>query len=262
MGMNLWRMPEQDVDDKRAEAVPRDGEGDVVMDPPPPLPLVDDETQLSGIAPGVSIPAVVSDSASIPTTGSNPGTAAETWGIADMSEALRLEIVEMSEEARAAFTSRLRRMSDFELKREVHNAHNRRVARNLGLEGVTAFFGMKKRGRSRTGSGKAKKRRKADDGVEEDSLSSDDDSEGDDDSGDESVGDSRRTPVKTRGSARASKSAAVAKSPKWADSAKAVLLDGQGLGMGPVWKNVVDLWWALEETWNFASSVSVSFEGS
>ncbi|KAJ7801219.1 hypothetical protein B0H14DRAFT_2240827, partial [Mycena olivaceomarginata] len=24
--------------------------------------------------------------------------------------------------------------------------------------------------------------------------------------------------------------------------------------MGPMWKNVVDLWWALEEAWNFASS--------
>ncbi|KAJ7888051.1 hypothetical protein B0H14DRAFT_2562434 [Mycena olivaceomarginata] len=24
--------------------------------------------------------------------------------------------------------------------------------------------------------------------------------------------------------------------------------------MGPMWKNIVDLWWALEEAWNFASS--------
>jgi hypothetical protein len=29
--------------------------------------------------------------------------------------------------------------------------------------------------------------------------------------------------------------------------------------MGPVWKDVVDLWWALEEIWKFALSVSSLF---
>jgi hypothetical protein len=202
---------------------------------------------------------VVRDSTVVcnPTAVSDPNAAAPTWGIRLMTDALRAEILDMSEEGRATFTSRLRRMSSFELQRENNNAHNRKVARGMGLEGVTAFFGMKKRQRRGGKSRNNKKRRKADDGVDEDSPSSDgDDSNGDEDSGDESEGEARRTPAQTRGRGRASKAAVVAKTPKWAESAKAVLLDEQGQGMGPVWKDVVYLWWALEEIWNFATSVS------
>ncbi|KAJ7888052.1 hypothetical protein B0H14DRAFT_2562435 [Mycena olivaceomarginata] len=191
------------------------------MDPPPPLPpLVDDEDELPCIAPmwgaasnptavsAGSNPAPVPNSTAVsnPTAISDPNTAAAAWGIAEMTEALRAEIVEMSEEGCAAYTSRLRRMSSFELTREINNAHNHRVVLDMGLGGVTAFFGMKKRVWSRTRSGNTKKRRKANNVVEQDSLSSnDDDSEGEDDSGDESEGGSRRTPVQTRGSVRALK---------------------------------------------------------
>ncbi|KAJ7753700.1 hypothetical protein B0H14DRAFT_3512712 [Mycena olivaceomarginata] len=163
LGMNLLRMSEQDdVNEKAADgAVLRDGEGDMVMDAPL-RPLVDDEDQLS--APRLALPTPLS-SPPFPTR-----LLSGDVGIAEMTEALRLEIVELPEEARNAYTSRLRRMSSFELKREIHNAHNHR----------------RTRGRSKTKSGNAKKRRKADDGVEQDLLSSDDDTEGDDDSGDES----------------------------------------------------------------------------
>ncbi|KAJ7801215.1 hypothetical protein B0H14DRAFT_3489905 [Mycena olivaceomarginata] len=152
LGMNLWRMPLQDDNGKTADgAAPRDGEGDVMMDPPPPLPpLVDDEDELPRIAPvwgAASNPAAVSagsnpapvpnsTAVSNPTAVSDPNTAAAAWGIAEMTEALRAEIVEMSEETRAAYTSRLRRMSSFELTREINNAHNRRVALDMGLGGI------------------------------------------------------------------------------------------------------------------------------
>jgi hypothetical protein len=125
-----------------------------------------------------------------------------------MTDALRAEILDMLEEARVTFTSRLRCMSSFELQHENNNTQNCKVAQGMGLEGVTAFFRMKKRVQCSGKLGNAKKRRKTDDGVEEDSPSSDrDDSEGDEDSRDESEGDASRTPVKTRGSTRVSKAA-------------------------------------------------------
>jgi hypothetical protein len=122
--------------------------------------------------------------------------------------------------------------------------------------------------RAKTGRGRARKKQKRngkDDAEEwatsEEGSGSDDEERQNDSESDDAVD---CTPVKTRAKGRApapsgggSKSA-----PKWAEMAKEGLLDSVTLGMRTDWKELVDLWWGLEEKSSFASSVSVTFSDS
>jgi hypothetical protein len=182
-----------------------------------------------------------------------------------MTEELRAEILKMSEPAQVEYTKRLQAMSTFDLERKNKCAFNRKAAEQMGLAQLGGFFGMKRtrgRGGDKSGRKKKKKKTRAEDESSDEAEETEED-EGDDDDDDEHSDrdrdgdkDVQRMPVETRGKKQVSNAVVPAKSAKWAESAKAVLLDKQGLGMGPEWTDVVGLWWSLEEASRFASSVS------
>ncbi|KAJ7725757.1 hypothetical protein B0H14DRAFT_3519242 [Mycena olivaceomarginata] len=117
----------------------------------------------------------------------------------------------------------------------------------MGLAELSGFFGMKKRtrgGGDKSGRKKKKNKRSAEDESSDEAEETEED-EGDDD---EDKGNSDGNGDRDGGEDRVT-----AKSAKWAESAKAVLLDEQGLGIGPEWSDVIRLWWSLEEASHFAS---------
>jgi hypothetical protein len=135
-------------------------------------------------------------------------------------------------------------------------ARNRKLLKDMDLNQVTNLLGMKcpKGGR---GGGKASSRKKVKKGMEDEwsseSNSADDNDGSSSDEEENQDGPTReQMPPTTR--ARAARGAGTAKGgAKWAETAWSILLEVE---MGVDWKDVVSLWWTLEELWKFATSVS------
>jgi hypothetical protein len=156
---------------------------------------------------------------------------------------------------RDAKIMRLRRMNQSILRRENNLAFNRRVTRDLGLTETGELMGMKRKGDGQ--GGRKKKKTKG----EEDWSAGEEDSEGSgSDVGEDEEGEGEQSPVKTRGRKAVSKpkasTAAGVKLAKWAETAKKGLVE---VDAGGDWLTLVDVWWALEESWAFASSVRFFF---
>ncbi|KAJ7355973.1 hypothetical protein DFH08DRAFT_955405 [Mycena albidolilacea] len=167
---------------------------------------------------------------------------------------LRAEILAKSGDEHENWLRELRRMNDYWLEHENNMARNRKLLKDMDLNQVTNLLGMKcpKGGR---GGGKASSRKKAKKGMEDkwssESDSADDDDGGSSDEEENQDGPAReRTPLTTR--VRAAHGAGTAKGgAKWAETARSILLEVE---MGVDWKDVVSLWWTLEELWKFATS--------
>jgi hypothetical protein len=177
------------------------------------------------------------------------------WGLKILRDDLRAEILAKSSDERNNLLWDLWRMNDYMLERENNMARNHRLLRELDLNRVTNLLGMK---RLKEGGKKTKLRKKTKKGEEEEwSNDSDSAADEDDDSsneeGKQEDGPAEvRTPLTTRG--RAARGGRTAKGgAKWVETARSMLLEVE---MGDDWKEVVRLWWTLEERWKFASSVS------
>ncbi|KAJ7206094.1 hypothetical protein GGX14DRAFT_568555 [Mycena pura] len=236
-------------------------DGDVNMDGDDEVPVITPAPSAPVVTPAPSTPVVtpapvVAAAPSAPVVTAAPSAPvgpAPTWGLKILRDDLRAEILAKSGDERDHLVWRLGRMNDYMLECENNLARNRRLLRELDLDRVTDLLGMK---RPKEGGKKAKSRKKAKKG-EEDEWSSDADSDADNDNdngdeeGEEEDGPARvRTPPMTRGAAarggRTAKGGA-----KWAETARSMLLEVE---MGDDWKEVVSLWWTLEERWKFASS--------
>ncbi|KAJ7825740.1 hypothetical protein B0H14DRAFT_3468244 [Mycena olivaceomarginata] len=258
VGMNLLQMPpEDDVDMGGGGAAVKE----TVVGPPPPPPIVEDEDDRL-LAASLSLGAVPPITPIPPVTTSGNADAdaqAPTWGVRLITEELRAKILKMLEPAWVEYMKRLQTISTFHLERENKCAFNRKAAEQMGLAQLGGFFGMKRtRGQGGDKSGRKKKKKTRAEDESSDEVEETEEDEGDDDDNDkDSDGDEdediQRMPVKTRGKTQVSNAVVPAKSAKWVESAKAVLLDEQGLGMGPEWTDVIRLWWSLEEASRFAS---------
>jgi hypothetical protein len=130
-------------------------------------------------------------------------------------------------------------------------AFNKRVTGELGLTETGELVGMK-----RKGDGQAGCKRKKTKGGEEDWSAEDAESEGSgSDVGESDEREREWSPVKTRGRKAVSKPNG-STAAKWAETAKKRLKEVDG---GDDWAALVDVWWALEASWVFASSVSGFF---
>ncbi|KAJ7319115.1 hypothetical protein DFH08DRAFT_819535 [Mycena albidolilacea] len=226
----------------------------LVVTPAPSAPVVTPRTVCT-LTPAPSVP-VVTPVPSVPVVTpvpSAPVGPAPTWGLKILCDDLRAEILAKSGDERDNLLWDLQQMNDYMLERENNMARNRRLLRELDLNRVMNLLGMKcpKQG------GKSKLRKKAKKGEEEE-WSNDSDSAADEDEdnsgneeGKQEDGPARvRMPPTTRG--RAARGGRTAKGgAKWAETARSMLLEVE---MGDDWKEVVRLWWTLEEQWKFASS--------
>jgi hypothetical protein len=129
--------------------------------------------------------------------------------------------------------------------------------RDLDLAHASTFLGMKKK-RDATDEGKRKKKKAK--GADEEEWDSDGTSDDDDDANDEDD-EGPSTPVRTRGAKSKEKAQAAPRAAggttagKWATTAKEILLEEKGVAMGEEWKELVTVWWELEESTKFATSV-------
>jgi hypothetical protein len=108
---------------------------------------------------------------------------------------------------------------------------------------------MKKK-RERDEMKRKNKRRKGneDEWVSGESDDGDDDNDDDDD-------DEPATPVHMRSSGAKTQVAGGTATPKWAMSAKAILLDTKAVELGEEWADLISVWWELEQSTRFATSV-------
>jgi hypothetical protein len=146
-------------------------------------------------------------------------------------------------------------MPSLDLTRENSLARNRALQNELGLGSVAMFVGMKRPSAGGDGrKSKAKKARGEEEDWEGDIGSDDDSGASSDDEGMERVVTAPTARARgkkasnglTRGSAKGGA--------KWAETAWEMLTDGEE---GTEWKDVVGLWWKLEESTGFESSVSL-----
>jgi hypothetical protein len=152
---------------------------------------------------------------------------------------------------------RLQRLPESELRRENNMARNKAMLESMELLHTSTFMGMKKK-REVGDEGKRKKKRQKGNEDEWGSSESDDDEE------------EPATPVRTRSSRGKAQVAGGTQggggtgtaTPKWATSAKAMLLDTKGVELGEDWADVIDVWWELEQLTKFATSVRRRFGGS
>jgi hypothetical protein len=167
-----------------------------------------------------------------------------------MTSPLRAEIQAMEVFERGVYVRRLGRMHPVELQRENNIARNRALMRGLDLMHASSFVGMKRKREE----DKEKKKRVGD----EDDWDSDENEDEDDETECEPS-----TPVRTRSAKAKGKAAAAGPSmkggaPKWITNAQEMLLDSEGAEMGKEWKELVGLWYRVEESSKFVTSVSCS----